>query len=167
MAQGLPALAAEQEVHGQNAGPRAGARGGLIPEIGSAPWPNWSPRARRAGRRLSRAPAQLALAWLLAHPGTVVHLPGMRRRTHPDENADALSLELAPADCTRSVRRYRKRHAPARLTSPDRRSMGKPLSSAPTRANQEMATFLRQGTWHRRQTDSRTTGHSLGICRGR
>ncbi|MFE6758247.1 zinc ribbon domain-containing protein [Streptomyces sp. NPDC057684] len=36
MAQGLPALAAEQEAQGQDAGPRAGARRGLIPGIGSA-----------------------------------------------------------------------------------------------------------------------------------
>ncbi|WP_443070329.1 DUF6207 family protein [Streptomyces sp. QHH-9511] len=35
MAQGLPALAAEQEAQGQDAGPRAGARRGLIPGIGS------------------------------------------------------------------------------------------------------------------------------------
>ncbi|MEU8794420.1 DUF6207 family protein [Streptomyces sp. NPDC048643] len=35
MAQGLPALAAEQEAQGRDAGPRAGARRGLIPGIGS------------------------------------------------------------------------------------------------------------------------------------
>ncbi|WP_428837225.1 DUF6207 family protein [Streptomyces coeruleofuscus] len=35
MAQGLPALAAEQEAQGQHAGPRAGARRRLIPGIGS------------------------------------------------------------------------------------------------------------------------------------
>ncbi|MFJ3623838.1 DUF6207 family protein [Streptomyces iakyrus] len=49
MAQGLQALAAEQEAHGQNAGPRAGARRSLIPGTGSDPSAVRYRRHRRFG----------------------------------------------------------------------------------------------------------------------
>ncbi|THA40583.1 aldo/keto reductase [Streptomyces sp. A1547] len=41
-------------------------------------------------------PAQLAIAWMLAQPDTVIPLPGMRRRAHLAENLGALTLRLSP-----------------------------------------------------------------------
>jgi aryl-alcohol dehydrogenase-like predicted oxidoreductase len=43
-------------------------------------------------------PAQLALAWVLAQGDDVVPIPGMRRRTHLDENAKAGDIVLTPAE---------------------------------------------------------------------
>ncbi|MGD3108668.1 aldo/keto reductase [Streptomyces sp. YGL11-2] len=43
---------------------------------------------------LGCTPAQLALAWVLAQPDGVIPLPGMRRRTHLDENSGALAITL-------------------------------------------------------------------------
>ncbi|MBT2510568.1 aldo/keto reductase [Streptomyces sp. ISL-98] len=50
---------------------------------------------RALSTHIGCTPAQLALAWLLAQPGTVILLPGMRRRTHLDENAGALEVRLS------------------------------------------------------------------------
>ncbi|TJZ54530.1 aldo/keto reductase [Streptomyces piniterrae] len=52
-------------------------------------------RVRALAGNLGCTPAQLALAWLLAQPYSVIPLPGMRRRTHLDENAAALALTLS------------------------------------------------------------------------
>ncbi len=39
-------------------------------------------------------PAQLALAWVLAHPAGIVPIPGMQRRTYLEENARAVDVAL-------------------------------------------------------------------------
>ncbi|GAA2585787.1 aldo/keto reductase [Actinomadura fulvescens] len=42
--------------------------------------------------------AQLALAWLHHRGGDVIPIPGTRRRTHLEENVDAVFLSLGPAE---------------------------------------------------------------------
>ncbi|WP_175408537.1 aldo/keto reductase [Streptomyces sp. TRM64462] len=59
-------------------------------------------RVRTLATDLGCTPAQLALAWLLAQPDAVIPLPGMRRRTHLDENASALAITLS-AEQLRSI----------------------------------------------------------------
>ncbi|MGW2628928.1 aldo/keto reductase [Streptomyces chattanoogensis] len=51
---------------------------------------------RTLAGELGCTPAQLALAWVLAQSDAMIPLPGMRRRTHLDENAGALAVTLAP-----------------------------------------------------------------------
>jgi aryl-alcohol dehydrogenase-like predicted oxidoreductase len=46
-------------------------------------------------------PAQLALAWLLAHGEDVVPIPGTRHRNRLEENMDAVRLALSPEDLRR------------------------------------------------------------------
>ena len=45
-------------------------------------------------------PAQLALAWLLAHGPDIVPIPGSTRAERVEENAGAASVELTMADLT-------------------------------------------------------------------
>ncbi|MEU9113555.1 aldo/keto reductase [Streptomyces sp. NPDC048483] len=52
-------------------------------------------RIRALSANIGCTPAQLALAWLLAQPDTVIPLPGMRRRPHLDENSGALKVRLS------------------------------------------------------------------------
>ncbi|MEK2477037.1 MULTISPECIES: aldo/keto reductase [Streptomyces] len=51
-------------------------------------------RLRTLAGDLGCTPSQLALAWVLAQPKDVIPLPGMRRRTHLDENSGALAVTL-------------------------------------------------------------------------
>lgn len=51
-------------------------------------------RVRALATAVGCTPAQLTLAWLLAQRG-VIPLPGMRRRTHLDENAGAVAITLS------------------------------------------------------------------------
>jgi len=44
------------------------------------------------------APAQLALAWVLAQGEDIVPIPGTKRRTYLDQNLGALDVKLTPAD---------------------------------------------------------------------
>lgn len=44
------------------------------------------------------SPAQLALAWVLAHGEHIVAIPGARRIRNLDDNLGALALELSPAE---------------------------------------------------------------------
>src|SRR5271170_384262 len=44
------------------------------------------------------APAQLALAWVLAQGQDIVPIPGTKRRTYLDQNLGALDISLTPAD---------------------------------------------------------------------
>ncbi len=71
--------------------------------------PRFSPEARKANRALvdligriaeaKRAtPAQIALAWLLAHKPWIVPIPGTKRRNRLEENLGAVSVELTAAD---------------------------------------------------------------------
>jgi aryl-alcohol dehydrogenase-like predicted oxidoreductase len=46
-------------------------------------------------------PAQVALAWVLSRGERVIPIPGMKRRTHLDENVAALDLELTPEELAR------------------------------------------------------------------
>ncbi|MFF1495064.1 aldo/keto reductase [Streptomyces sp. NPDC058304] len=54
-------------------------------------------RIRALATDMGCTPAQLALAWMLAQPDTVIPLPGMRRRAHLEENLGALAVRLSPA----------------------------------------------------------------------
>ena len=44
------------------------------------------------------SPSQLALAWLLARGDDIVPIPGSRSRTHLEENAGAVDVEITPAE---------------------------------------------------------------------
>jgi aryl-alcohol dehydrogenase-like predicted oxidoreductase len=46
-------------------------------------------------------PAQVALAWVLSRGEDVIPIPGMRRRTHLDENVAAMDMELTPEELSR------------------------------------------------------------------
>jgi len=46
-------------------------------------------------------PAQLALAWLLAHGEDIVPIAGTKRRTYLEQNAGAVQVKLTPADLSR------------------------------------------------------------------
>ncbi|WP_412079532.1 aldo/keto reductase (plasmid) [Streptomyces xanthophaeus] len=59
-------------------------------------------RLRALAHHLGCTPAQLALAWLLAQSDSVIPLPGIRRRTHLDENTGALAITLS-AEQTRLI----------------------------------------------------------------
>jgi aryl-alcohol dehydrogenase-like predicted oxidoreductase len=47
------------------------------------------------------APAQLALAWVLARGDDLVPIPGTKRRTYLEQNAGAVDVELTEDDLTR------------------------------------------------------------------
>ena len=47
------------------------------------------------------APAQLALAWVLARGGDVVPIPGTKRRSYLEQNAGAVEVELSADDLAR------------------------------------------------------------------
>jgi aryl-alcohol dehydrogenase-like predicted oxidoreductase len=48
-----------------------------------------------------KTPAQVALAWVLSRGENVIPIPGMKRRTHLDENVAAVDLELTPEELAR------------------------------------------------------------------
>ena len=52
-------------------------------------------------RKKRCTPAQLALAWLLAHGEGVVPIPGTRHRNRLEENMEAVRLDLSPEDLRR------------------------------------------------------------------
>ena len=47
------------------------------------------------------APAQLALAWVLAQGDDLVPIPGTKRRHYLEENAAAVDVELSAEDLSR------------------------------------------------------------------
>jgi aryl-alcohol dehydrogenase-like predicted oxidoreductase len=47
------------------------------------------------------APAQLALAWVLAQGEDIVPIPGTKRRTYLEQNAAAVDIELSDEDLAR------------------------------------------------------------------
>jgi len=49
-------------------------------------------------RRNQATPAQIALAWLLAHSPVMLPIPGTSKVSHLEENLGAVALELAPAE---------------------------------------------------------------------
>jgi len=48
--------------------------------------------------RRQAMPAQVALAWLLAHSPAMLPIPGTSRVSHLEENLGAVALDLPPAD---------------------------------------------------------------------
>jgi aryl-alcohol dehydrogenase-like predicted oxidoreductase len=50
------------------------------------------------GERKNATPAQMALAWLLAHKPWIVPIPGTTKLDRLDENIGAVSVELTPGD---------------------------------------------------------------------
>jgi aryl-alcohol dehydrogenase-like predicted oxidoreductase len=55
---------------------------------------------RMAGEK-GCTPAQLALAWVLAHRQDVVPIPGTKRRYYLEDNVKALEVQLTPDDLAR------------------------------------------------------------------
>lgn len=53
---------------------------------------------REIASRLHATPAQVALAWLLAHSPVTLLIPGTSKVAHLEENVAAAGLRLAPAD---------------------------------------------------------------------
>jgi aryl-alcohol dehydrogenase-like predicted oxidoreductase len=49
----------------------------------------------------ARTPAQVALAWVLSRGEHVIPIPGMKRRSHLDENVAATEIELTPEELAR------------------------------------------------------------------
>ena len=71
--------------------------------------PRFTPEARKANRALvdllgkiakrkKATPAQIALAWLLAHKPWIVPIPGTTKLKRLEENIGAASIELSPDD---------------------------------------------------------------------
>ena len=58
-------------------------------------------RVREIAREKDCTPGQLALAWVLAQGPDVVPIPGTKRRTYLDENAQAVEIELSADDLAR------------------------------------------------------------------
>ncbi len=55
-------------------------------------------RVEAIARRMKVTAAQLALAWVLARGDHIVPIPGSRRRSHLEQNAEAADIELGAAD---------------------------------------------------------------------
>ena len=53
---------------------------------------------KRFAEKTDATPAQIALAWLLAHKPFIVPIPGTRNIDHLTENLGALDVALTPAD---------------------------------------------------------------------
>jgi aryl-alcohol dehydrogenase-like predicted oxidoreductase len=53
---------------------------------------------RRLAEKKNAAPAQIALAWLLAQKPWIVPIPGTRNNAHLNENLGAIDVQLTPAD---------------------------------------------------------------------
>ncbi|MDQ3258590.1 MAG: aldo/keto reductase, partial [Acidobacteriota bacterium] len=47
------------------------------------------------------APAQLALAWVLAQGSDIVPIPGTKRRKYLEENVGAIKVEITPEELKR------------------------------------------------------------------
>ena len=50
---------------------------------------------------LGKTTAQVALAWVLSRGEQVIPIPGMKRRSHLDENVAAVDIELTPEELAR------------------------------------------------------------------
>jgi len=55
-------------------------------------------KVKRAAARLRATPAQVALAWLLAHSPLMLPIPGTGSMAHLAENAAAAGLQLSAED---------------------------------------------------------------------
>ncbi|HWN55392.1 MAG TPA: aldo/keto reductase [Methylomirabilota bacterium] len=58
-------------------------------------------RIEEIAREKGATPAQLALAWLLAQGEDILPIPGTKRRSHLEENVEALSISLTKDDLAR------------------------------------------------------------------
>jgi aryl-alcohol dehydrogenase-like predicted oxidoreductase len=58
-------------------------------------------RVAEIAKEKNCAPAQLALAWVLAQAGNIVPIPGTKRRKYLEENIGALGVQLTPEDLRR------------------------------------------------------------------
>jgi aryl-alcohol dehydrogenase-like predicted oxidoreductase len=58
-------------------------------------------RIGEIAREKGMAPAQLALAWVMAQGEDIVPIPGTKRRKYLEENVAATSVELTAADLSR------------------------------------------------------------------
>ncbi|HYM49514.1 MAG TPA: aldo/keto reductase [Candidatus Limnocylindrales bacterium] len=73
-------------------------------DIAFIPWRPVADLTQAAGpvaeiaRRVGATPAQVALAWLLAHSPVMLPIPGTASLAHLEENCAAAQLDLAPAD---------------------------------------------------------------------
>ena len=74
-------------------------------------------REGRSGSPSRRAslPAQLALAWVLAQGDDVVPIPGTKRRSYLEQNAQAAEVELSAEDLARTHRATGCSRCPLRL----------------------------------------------------
>jgi aryl-alcohol dehydrogenase-like predicted oxidoreductase len=57
-----------------------------------------SEKVKRVAARLNATPAQIALAWLLAHSPVMLPIPGTSSMRHLEENAAAASVRLLDSD---------------------------------------------------------------------
>jgi aryl-alcohol dehydrogenase-like predicted oxidoreductase len=57
-----------------------------------------SAKVTKVAARLKAAPAQVAIAWLLAKSPAMLPIPGTSRLEHLEENAGAAKLELSALD---------------------------------------------------------------------
>ena len=57
-----------------------------------------SPTVKRVAARIKATPAQVAIAWLLAHSRAMLPIPGTASLEHLEENARAAKLELPAQD---------------------------------------------------------------------
>lgn len=57
-----------------------------------------SAKVKKVAARLQATPAQVAIAWLLAHSGAMLPIPGTGNLAHLEENAAAARLALSPED---------------------------------------------------------------------
>ena len=58
-------------------------------------------RVEEMAREKACQPSQLALAWVLAQGDDIVPIPGSSRKSHLEENLDALEVTLSPDDLAR------------------------------------------------------------------
>ncbi len=63
-------------------------------------------RVLEVAQERSAAPAQIALAWLLAQPGVTAPVVGVTRREHLEQAVAALSIELSLEECRRLEELY-------------------------------------------------------------
>ena len=53
---------------------------------------------RAVAERIGHTPAQVGLAWLLAHRDNILLIPGTSSLVHLEENMATATIELSPAD---------------------------------------------------------------------
>ena len=77
-------------------------------------------------------PAQVALAWVLSRGEHVIPIPGMKRRTHLEENVAAVEIVLDARGTGPAGRRLPARCGGRRAVHTGDRPLGGPLGSSQT-----------------------------------